>query len=278
MFPHRYLRKWNPIGGSKTIISYTHLLDCLLEYCIFEDDADWDVVLKSQLARFARGSIWLLNTGSTHVPQVDSPYGPGWDLLWLGHCGDTNDPQDRRSSVIPRDPTVEPTTIHRYGERTHFETWEIATPPDQVPRGSNMTQSAPPPPLFPSRERRKHCITYRCRHVTLPSTGATATCAETRSVASRASALSYCDRHTSIGPETPLVGVTLKLFRVNLIMFTLLTACMQHQDESCRLWQGQKLMKSSERTAKVTEIRDTDIEDIGLAVGHEDKITADHSR
>ena len=84
---------------------------------ILEDDADWDVRIKSQLRDFAFASRALVQPvtvkpisfadptypspeGSTFMPPdiyfhnlpstvapTSSPYGDGWDILWLGHCG-----------------------------------------------------------------------------------------------------------------------------------------------------------------------------------------------
>jgi len=73
---------------------------------IFEDDADWDVSLKTQLVQFAHGSRYI--SGTPQDIPTKSPYGDGWDLLWLGHCGTWVDPWDGRRFVIPNDPTVEP--------------------------------------------------------------------------------------------------------------------------------------------------------------------------
>lgn len=87
---------------------------------IFEDDADWDVALKAQLVQFARGSRFLLNMPENTTTR--SPYGDGWDILWLGHCSSRNDqsfgdnPLDNRRFVIPNDPTVVPP-----GKRTEFD-------------------------------------------------------------------------------------------------------------------------------------------------------------
>ena len=85
---------------------------------ILEDDIDWDLRLKDQLRSFALSTRALIqplsdapgsyadptypkpHTGSpVWVPDFDfynlpnttepavSPYGDGWDALWLGHCG-----------------------------------------------------------------------------------------------------------------------------------------------------------------------------------------------
>ena len=59
---------------------------------IVEDDADWDVSLKSQLTQPALGSRHVLNASTT---EPVFPYGDGWDMLWLGHCA-----QDKPSKPI----------------------------------------------------------------------------------------------------------------------------------------------------------------------------------
>ncbi|KAL8798348.1 MAG: hypothetical protein Q9182_006736 [Xanthomendoza sp. 2 TL-2023] len=59
---------------------------------IIEDDADWDVALKSQLETFANKTRALGNAGrneslwTTSETPTHSPYGDDWDLLWLGSC------------------------------------------------------------------------------------------------------------------------------------------------------------------------------------------------
>jgi hypothetical protein len=80
---------------------------------VFEDDADWDVAFKHQLVQLALGSRFLLNTPNDTAPI--SPYGDGWDVLWIGHCGTTADPPDPRRWVIPDDPTTVP-----FGSRDEF--------------------------------------------------------------------------------------------------------------------------------------------------------------
>ncbi|RAK95643.1 uncharacterized protein BO80DRAFT_506031 [Aspergillus ibericus CBS 121593] len=69
---------------------------------ILEDDVDWDVTLKTQLHDFAQGAL-ALQPNQPHA----SPYGPSWDLLWLGHCGmkcERNSP----FYIIKNDPTSVP--------------------------------------------------------------------------------------------------------------------------------------------------------------------------
>ena len=80
---------------------------------IFEDDADWDVLIKQQLVEFARGSRYILGTGHKH-----SPYGDDWDILWLGHCGAVNRwKNDHKIYVIQNDTTVVPPKYRSYPSR-----------------------------------------------------------------------------------------------------------------------------------------------------------------
>ena len=70
---------------------------------IWEDDVDWDVMVKAQLTEFARGTRYLQHT----VPPTHSPYGDGWDVLSVGHCGALNHlSNDQDYWVIHDDPTV----------------------------------------------------------------------------------------------------------------------------------------------------------------------------
>ncbi|KAL8998075.1 MAG: hypothetical protein Q9188_006172 [Gyalolechia gomerana] len=71
---------------------------------ILEDDSDWDVSFRDQLADFATGSRYI--SGTTTKPR--SPYGDDWDLLWLGHCSAQQDASDQRRYVIENDDTVPP--------------------------------------------------------------------------------------------------------------------------------------------------------------------------
>ncbi|KAF2705581.1 glycosyltransferase family 25 protein [Pleomassaria siparia CBS 279.74] len=80
--------------------------DNIASALVMEDDADWDVNLKGQLVEFARGTRYLLDQ-ETKSPH--SPYGDGWDGLWLGHCGLRNrEQEDQRYWVIRDDPTAVP--------------------------------------------------------------------------------------------------------------------------------------------------------------------------
>ncbi|KAL8725454.1 MAG: hypothetical protein Q9166_007348 [cf. Caloplaca sp. 2 TL-2023] len=80
---------------------------------VLEDDSDWDVSFKDQLADFATGSRYI--SGTTSKPR--SPYGDDWDFLWLGHCSAQQDPKDERRFVIENDDTVPP-MAHRVNFNT----------------------------------------------------------------------------------------------------------------------------------------------------------------
>ncbi|KAK4126790.1 glycosyltransferase family 25 protein [Parathielavia appendiculata] len=101
---------------------------------ILEDDADWDVRLKLQMQAFAQAAMVFTQPSNKHtlaekyrdkphpeflVTQLplmtrarDTPYGDGWDVLWLGHCGTefpaTTEPYKPSPLrvIIPNDMTV----------------------------------------------------------------------------------------------------------------------------------------------------------------------------
>ena len=102
-----------------TRFSYSVVQQNLTSALILEDDADWDIRIKQQLHDYALSTQALIQplalNPSTYIdptfptppdpstmspditfaslpstiPPTVSPYGDGWDLLWLGHCGMT---------------------------------------------------------------------------------------------------------------------------------------------------------------------------------------------
>ncbi|KAK3615542.1 hypothetical protein LTR56_026532 [Elasticomyces elasticus] len=52
---------------------------------ILEDDMDWDTRVRNQ-TRVIAGAIRAL---TNEDDNGQAPYGLGWDVLWMGHCGDT---------------------------------------------------------------------------------------------------------------------------------------------------------------------------------------------
>ena len=70
---------------------------------IVEDDVDWDFTVRTQMELVSD------NVRSfTETPDTDlMPYGSGWDVLWIGHCGEipsTDVPtlQYADDSVLPK--------------------------------------------------------------------------------------------------------------------------------------------------------------------------------
>ncbi|KAL9131695.1 MAG: hypothetical protein Q9217_000436 [Psora testacea] len=82
----------------------TMISERLQSALVIEDDADWDIHLKSQLSLFAQGTQYITGTPSNKRPF--SPYGDDWDLLWLGHCSSQFKSGDQRRFVVENDETV----------------------------------------------------------------------------------------------------------------------------------------------------------------------------
>ncbi|KAJ9497739.1 hypothetical protein LTR99_007372 [Exophiala xenobiotica] len=101
---------------------------------IFEDDADWDVALKAQMRQFALGSRWLINDTDNKAPH--SPYGDGWDVLWIGHCSMHSHKSDKRRWVIRNDPTVPPPGFRG----SMLKPWDLSYW-EEGPHGDNHTRT-----------------------------------------------------------------------------------------------------------------------------------------
>lgn len=80
---------------------------------IMEDDVDWDVRIRQQTQKIAKGVRELTKKPNWKVwerPEVrvegSSPYGDDWDVLWMGHC---SDPPDTLKPIVSwADDTVIP--------------------------------------------------------------------------------------------------------------------------------------------------------------------------
>ncbi|KAK1807278.1 hypothetical protein LTR12_018377, partial [Friedmanniomyces endolithicus] len=90
---------------------------------ILKDDMDWDTEIRNQTRLIAAAVRALTN----EEDNGQAPYGSGWDLLWMGHCGDTAN--INRPMFIFKDHTTIPpdeyrgldrhiTMIVREGERS----------------------------------------------------------------------------------------------------------------------------------------------------------------
>ena len=93
---------------------------------VFEDDADWDISFKSQLAYFAAGTRYLSASEPSKKPH--SPYGDDWDMLWPGHCAIGYHKEDSRRFIIDNDPSVPPPN-HRvsFGNKLDVSEYDNST-------------------------------------------------------------------------------------------------------------------------------------------------------
>ncbi|RMD43310.1 hypothetical protein DV735_g1854, partial [Chaetothyriales sp. CBS 134920] len=239
---------------------------------VFEDDADWDVSLKSQLVQFARGTRWILNTTSTTRPS--SPYGLGWDFLWIGHCGGNVLPASSRRFVIPHDPTVEPISLRTEPEQTLFQTWADAVPPDtQTRMVAPMLDGLCTASYAISLEGARKAL-YHMSMVPYSSPvdwGYGEMCREKYS------------GFTCIGPFPRIVGVYRAagaasrgsdIESINdeiseAVSSGLVFSSKMNVD---RLLRGERRMKSSDQVAAVTGQQEWDIDQIGAAVGYGETI------
>ncbi|KAJ5601741.1 hypothetical protein N7510_011275 [Penicillium lagena] len=95
---------------------------------VLEDDADWDVNIKSQLHEFARGLHAL--QGESKVSK-QHPYGTDWDLLWIGGCGSAPFPNETKFYAIPDDPTC-PNIENRITLGGVPDNWKTRFPDDST--------------------------------------------------------------------------------------------------------------------------------------------------
>lgn len=95
---------------------------------IMEDDADWDVSIKSQLSEFAHGLHAM--KGNQKVSK-EAPYGTDWDLLWIGGCMSGPSLNETRFYAIPMDPTVA-SIKQRGGTQGIPESWQERFPEDST--------------------------------------------------------------------------------------------------------------------------------------------------
>lgn len=81
---------------------------------------------RSQLEHYALGSQYISDSIGGHSP---SPYGDGWDMLYVGHCANTPLQDDNRRFVMENDPTVPPS-----GKRSNFGLIPDMSPYDNTTR------------------------------------------------------------------------------------------------------------------------------------------------
>lgn len=95
---------------------------------ILEDDTDWDIGIRAQMPQIAEAVRNLTGDASNATSIMPlPPFGTEWDILWLGHCGDSIifDPPP----ITLPDPTVPPyinsweKTLSPYPERKRYIHW-----------------------------------------------------------------------------------------------------------------------------------------------------------
>lgn len=88
------------------------ITDSVSTALILESDADWNIRIKTIMPGLATGIRAIIDWPFTspHHTQDSSitPYGDGWDILWIGHCGSNHDGNIR--SYYWNDTTVPPKT------------------------------------------------------------------------------------------------------------------------------------------------------------------------
>lgn len=96
---------------------------------ILEDDADWDVNIRSQLAMLAERTRTMSNARHdqsewiTDDTPTSNPYGNDWDLLWLGPCA--NPPGPEGSPTFPGESGSQPHWVY-YASGGMACTWGYA--------------------------------------------------------------------------------------------------------------------------------------------------------
>ncbi|KAL4783508.1 hypothetical protein BJX76DRAFT_368365 [Aspergillus varians] len=125
--PKTYPYNWNHDHRPVDI-----LRDRLASAIIMEDDADWDVTIKTQLQSFAIAVRALQKADdATTTTATSSPYGNDWDILWLGHCGISCRPNSPYYLTTPTDPTLP--------KPDHFLPYWRDPPPNERSNSSRMT-------------------------------------------------------------------------------------------------------------------------------------------
>ena len=240
---------------------------------IFEDDADWDVSLKSQLVQVARGSQWLLDTEAVQTSrpalEFNSPYGTGWDLIWLGHCLGGPPPRDPRRFVISQDPSAEPDPGNSI-----FEPWVSADPPDLHPRFIARMHDGVGTAAYAVSFQGARKILY---HMSMMPYD------EPVDLGYNAMCKDRISGFTCIAPFPMIIGTyrpTGPRFRHSDIETPddeVLQAHSEHMAFSTkmnidRLLGGETIMKSSPRYEEILGIREMEIGEIGSGIGHEEEV------
>lgn len=68
---------------------------------VLEDDVDWSIEIREQTRKVAKAVLKL----TEQKAGPDTPYGLDWDIIWMGHCGDPPD-FENKPYVAYNDDTV----------------------------------------------------------------------------------------------------------------------------------------------------------------------------
>lgn len=103
--------KLPPHGSAKAWLAHLDLIKFVVAsgfetVLIVEDDVDWDVTIRDQMALLSDNVRTFQNTDHTDT----TPYGSKWDVLWIGHCGEVT-PTDIIKSEY-RDESLVPTELY----------------------------------------------------------------------------------------------------------------------------------------------------------------------
>lgn len=127
-------RKIGP-GQTQCWMGHRHALSHALSrgwdtVLVLEDDVDWDINIKHQLAVVAPHVLAVTQFSSKAT--ASQPYGHSWDMLWIGHCGDAIPPTGTR---LFKDETLP--ASQKYREYTGEYTMLTAEPQQRIVHKSN---------------------------------------------------------------------------------------------------------------------------------------------
>jgi hypothetical protein len=106
-------------GSAKAWLAHLDLLKFVVASgfptaLIIEDDVDWDVTLRDQM-RLVSDNVRRF----THAVDEDrTPYGEGWDVLWIGHCGEI--PKRDAEKLEWPDSSLMPTALYAGWSKKHL--------------------------------------------------------------------------------------------------------------------------------------------------------------
>ncbi|KAL9106382.1 MAG: hypothetical protein Q9227_008583 [Pyrenula ochraceoflavens] len=151
-------------GAAQAWMSHVNALQLFLNSTdtttlILEDDADWDVHIKQQMADVSLHlqDHYASPTSGLQIDPADlspdNPYGIStWDILWLGHCGDLY--TDHRTTDIyraePPSPNPNSTSSPNPPSAIHHQNTTISYHDSTAPPPSLLSPTFPTSLLLPS--------------------------------------------------------------------------------------------------------------------------------